>query len=68
MYHNVAYVLKTTHVWSASRVGIDDDSGADKLMMAALDKVEKSIGKTLVKDDANGMSAWKKELDQVNQK
>lgn len=52
----------------ASRVGIEDDSGADALMLEALDKVEKSIGKTLVKDDANGMSAWKKELDQVNQK
>jgi len=49
-------------------VGIEDDLGADALMMAALDKVEKSIGKTLVKDDAAGMSAWKKELDQVNQK
>ncbi|XP_024385615.1 probable ATP synthase 24 kDa subunit, mitochondrial [Physcomitrium patens] len=49
-------------------VGIEDDSGADALMLEALDKVEKSIGKTLVKDDANGMSAWKKELDQVNQK
>ncbi|KAG0610025.1 hypothetical protein M758_7G032900 [Ceratodon purpureus] len=49
-------------------VGIEDDSGADALMMEALDKVEKSIGKTLVKDDANGMSAWKKALDQVNEK
>jgi hypothetical protein len=55
-------------VFSAHRVGIEDDSGADALMMKALDKVEKSIGKTLVKDDANGMSAFKKELDQVNQK
>lgn len=53
---------------SAFRVGIEDDLGADALMMQALDKVEKSIGKTLVKDDAAGMSAWKKELDQVNQK
>ena len=42
--------------------------GADKLMMEALDKVEKSIGKPLVKDDANGISAWKKELEQINQK
>jgi hypothetical protein len=50
------------------RVGIEDDSGADALMIEALDKVEKSIGKPLVKDDANGMSALKKELDQVNQK
>jgi hypothetical protein len=49
-------------------VGIEDDSGADALMMEALDKVEKSIGKTLVKDDANGMAAWKKELDLVNKK
>jgi len=37
-------------------------------MLAALDKVEKSIGKTVVKDDANAIAAWKKELDQVNQK
>jgi hypothetical protein len=49
-------------------VGIEDDLGADALMLAALDKVEKSIGKTVVKDDANAMAAWKKELDQVNQK
>jgi len=59
---------KYPHVWSAFRVGIEDDSGADGLMMAALDKVEKSIGKTLLKDDANGLAVWKKELDQVNQK
>ena len=50
------------------RVGIEDDSGADALMMEALEKVEKSIGKTLVKEDANGMAAWKKELDVVNEK
>jgi hypothetical protein len=50
------------------RVGIEDDIGADELTFAALDKVEKSIGKRLVKDDANGMSLWKKELDQINQK
>jgi len=49
-------------------VGIEDDLGADALMIAALDKVEKSIGKTVVKDDANAIAAWKKELDQVNQK
>ncbi|CAM6055853.1 unnamed protein product [Sphagnum tenellum] len=49
-------------------VGIEDDIGADELTFAALDKVEKSIGKRLVKDDANGMSLWKKELDQINQK
>lgn len=50
------------------RVGIEDDMGADPLMLEALDKVEKNIGKPLLKDDANGMSIWKKELDQINQK
>jgi hypothetical protein len=49
-------------------VGIEDDMGADPLMLEALDKVEKNIGKPLLKDDANGMSLWKKELDQINQK
>lgn len=50
------------------RVGIEDDLGADQMMLSALDKVEKNIGKRLTKDDANGMSLWKKEIDQIDQK
>lgn len=56
------------HIFYMLRVGIEDDMGADPLMLEALDKVEKNIGKPLLKDDANGMSIWKKELDQINQK
>lgn len=36
--------------------------------MEALNKVEKTIGKPLMKDDAAGLAVWKKELDQINQK
>lgn len=50
------------------RVGIEDDMDADKMMFAALDKVEGKIKKRLTKDNAEGISALKKEFDQINQK
>lgn len=48
------------------RTGIEDDLGADALMFAALDKVEKNIKKRLTRDNADGISQLKKEFDQIN--
>lgn len=50
------------------RAGIEDDLGADDMMFQALQKVEKSIGKPLTREDANGISMWKKEIDAINAK
>ncbi|KAG0577902.1 hypothetical protein KC19_5G190500 [Ceratodon purpureus] len=51
-----------------NEAGIEDDMGADDMMLQALNRLEKSIGKPLTRDDANGMSQWKKEIDQINAK
>lgn len=48
------------------RTGIKDDLGADALMFAALDKVEKNIKKRLTRDNADGISQLKREFDQIN--
>jgi hypothetical protein len=48
------------------RTGIEDDLGADALMFAALDKVEKNIKKRLTRDNADGISQLKKEFDKIN--
>lgn len=50
------------------RCGIEDDMGADEMMFQALSKVESSLGKPLTKEDANGCSMWKKEIDKINAK
>ena len=50
------------------RVGIEDDMGADSMMLSALTKIEKNIGKPLLRDDASGMASWKKEIDSINAK
>ncbi|BBM98051.1 hypothetical protein MPTK1_1g10430 [Marchantia polymorpha subsp. ruderalis] len=51
-----------------SEVGIQDDLGADKLTMQALDKVEKSLGKPLLLDDKQGLTLLSKEIDEINKK
>lgn len=50
------------------RAGIEDDMGADDMMFQALKRVEKNLGKPLMRDDANGMASWKKEIEQINAK
>ncbi|KAG6554550.1 hypothetical protein Mapa_003929 [Marchantia paleacea] len=51
-----------------SEVGIQDDLGADKLTLQALDKVEKSLGKPLLLDDKQGLTLLSKEIDEINKK
>ncbi|KAL2653762.1 hypothetical protein R1flu_021890 [Riccia fluitans] len=51
-----------------SEVGIQDDLGADKLTMEALDKVEESLGKPLLLDDKQGLTLLSKEIDEINKK
>ncbi|CAM6082191.1 unnamed protein product [Calypogeia fissa] len=48
--------------------GIQDDLGADKLMMEALDKVEKNLGKPVLLDDQKGLTLLGKEIDEINKK
>lgn len=48
--------------------GIQDDLGADKLMIEAVDKVEKSLGKVLLLEDQKGLTLFAAELDAINKK
>lgn len=50
------------------RAGIEDDMGVDDMMFQALKRVEKAIGKPLMKEDAIGIASLKKEFDQINAK
>lgn len=50
------------------RAGIEDDMGADDMMFQALKRIEKAIGKPLMKKDAIGIALLKKEFDQINAK
>ncbi|KAK3242667.1 hypothetical protein CYMTET_47653 [Cymbomonas tetramitiformis] len=43
-------------------MGVPDTLGTEEKLAAALDKVEKSIGGPLLKTDAKGMAAFKKEV------
>jgi len=46
-------------------MGVSDTLGTTDMLAAALDKVEKSIGYPLLKTDAKGMAAFKKEVTAI---
>ncbi|CAI5464952.1 unnamed protein product [Closterium sp. Yama58-4] len=50
------------------QLGVEDKLGAEKLMFAALDSVEKKLGKALVGDDAKGMALFQEEVNAINKK
>ncbi|CAI5999311.1 unnamed protein product [Closterium sp. NIES-64] len=52
----------------APRLGVEDKLGAEKLMFAALDSVEKKLGKALVGDDVKGMAMFQEEVNAINKK
>lgn len=51
-----------------ARLGVKDDTGGDQMMLEAVEKVEKKIGKTLTRQDAQGMALLKKEFEAINKK
>ncbi|CAI5514784.1 unnamed protein product [Closterium sp. Naga37s-1] len=50
------------------QLGVEDKLGAEKLMFAALDSVEKKLGKALVGDDVKGMAMLEEEVNGINKK
>ncbi|GJP35094.1 hypothetical protein CLOM_g19592, partial [Closterium sp. NIES-68] len=50
------------------QLGVEDKLGAEKLMFAALDSVEKKLGKALVGDDVKGMALLQEEVNAINKK
>ncbi|CAI5964545.1 unnamed protein product [Closterium sp. NIES-65] len=50
------------------QLGVEDKLGAEKLMFAALDSVEKKLGKALVGDDVKGMAMFQEEVNAINKK
>ncbi|XP_047322413.1 probable ATP synthase 24 kDa subunit, mitochondrial [Impatiens glandulifera] len=50
------------------RRGLNDELGAEALMMDALEKVEKDIKKPLMRDDKQGMALLTAEFDKINKK
>lgn len=50
------------------QLGVDDSVGVESLMFAALDSVEKKIGKPLTTADAQGLQAFQTEMAAVNSK
>ncbi|XVE83253.1 hypothetical protein DITRI_Ditri16bG0072900 [Diplodiscus trichospermus] len=48
--------------------GLTDELGAEAMMMNALDKVEKEIGKSLMRNDKKSMALLTAEFDKINKK
>lgn len=53
---------------SLGRLGIEDTLGVESLMYAALDSVEKKLGKPLTTSDPQGLAAFQSEVAAVNSK
>ncbi|KAF8377215.1 hypothetical protein HHK36_030589 [Tetracentron sinense] len=48
--------------------GLTDDLGAEAMMMDALEKIEKELNKTLMRNDKKGMALLMAEFDKINKK
>lgn len=59
--------LKSLQKLKAS-LGVKEEYEGDKLMMEAVEKVEKKIGRPLTRQDAEGMALVRKEFEAVNKK
>lgn len=69
---NSSIIFMTLAFWIINhficRRGLTDELGAEAMMMNALDKVEKEIGKPLMRNDKNSMSLLTAEFDKINKK
>ncbi|KAJ3677257.1 hypothetical protein LUZ60_002981 [Juncus effusus] len=61
-----SYLLKLQEI--RIKNGLFDELGAEKMMMDALDKVEKEIKKPLLRDDKKNMALLQAEFEKVNKK
>ena len=48
------------------RLGVKEKYEGDKLMIEAVEKIEKKIGRVLIRGDKEGMSLLRKEFDAIN--
>jgi hypothetical protein len=66
------YVLGDRHIYCYTylnlhwlcRVGIDQDEKVDAVLLGALDKIEKQLGRTLKTSDQQGLEQYDAELDE----
>lgn len=61
-----SYLLKLSEIRVKS--GIKDEIGAEKMMMEALEKVEKQLKKPLMRSDKKSMALLQAEFDVINKK
>ncbi|KAH9290394.1 hypothetical protein KI387_034511, partial [Taxus chinensis] len=61
-----SYLKKLTEIRVKS--GLEDHLGAEKMMMDALEKVEKQLNKPLMRNDKNGMALLLAEFNLINKK